>query len=68
MDASPCQTSLFQDNKKFYYWTFNKEKQKFVELDKKTLEELILSGMLEFYGNEEVPQIPSYKRESDLEH
>jgi hypothetical protein len=57
-----------KDNKKFYYWTFNKEKQKFVDLDKATLEELISSGMLELYGDEEVPQIASYKRKSDLEH
>lgn len=51
-----------------YYWTFNKSKQKFMNLSKDTLEDLILSGILEIYDDEKVPQIPDYKRKSNLEH
>lgn len=53
---------------KMYYWTFNKDKQKFIDLSKDTLEDLILSGILEIYGDEKIPQIPDYKNRFNLEH
>ena len=55
-----------KNNKEEYlYYTFNSEQQEFKSLDKETVEELLASGMLEFYKGQKLPGFEEWISEKE---
>lgn len=60
----------FEENSKknkYSYYVFNSNQQQFKSLDKEVIEELMASGMLEFYFNTKLPGFEEWETEKQMQ-
>ena len=56
-----------QGKDKYLYYTFNSQQQAFKSLDRETIEELLASGMIEFYKDQQLPGFKDWIPEKEYQ-